>query len=98
VTLGNAGAPHTTLVALVVLFVAVVLIVGPSFGLLFALQGRQVLRHEGGEIALAAGGAGPRAAGRGDAAGRPGPGSRAAAFGLVAAGALARALTRRRGR
>jgi cytochrome d ubiquinol oxidase subunit II len=97
VTLSNAGAPHTTLVALVVLFVAVVLIVGPSFGLLFALQGRQVLRHEGGEIALAAGGAGPRAAGRGDAAGRPGPGSRAAAFALVAAGALARALTRRRG-
>jgi len=95
VTLSNAGAPHTTLVALVVLFVAVVLIVGPSFGLLLALQGRQVLRHEGGEIALAPGGAGPRAAGRGHAPGRPGPGSRAAAFGLVAIGALARALTRR---
>jgi cytochrome bd ubiquinol oxidase subunit II len=96
VTLSNAGAPHTTLVALVVLFVALVLIVGPSFGLLFALQGRQVLRHEGGEIALAPGGTGPRAAGPGDARGRPGPGSRAAAFGLVAVGALARALTRRR--
>jgi len=95
VTVSNAGAPHTTLVALVVLFVAVVLIVGPSFGLLFALQGRQVLRHEGGEIALAPGGAGPRAAGRGGAPGRPGAGSRAAAIGLVAAGALARALTRR---
>jgi len=95
VTLSNAGAPHTTLVALVVLFVAVVLIVGPSFGLLLALQGRQVLRHEGGEIALAPGGAGPRAAGRGHAPGRPGPGSRAAAFGLVAIGALARALTGR---
>jgi cytochrome d ubiquinol oxidase subunit II len=95
VTLSNAGAPHTTLVALVVLFVALVLIVGPSFGLLFALQGRQVLRHDGGEIALAPGGAGPRAAGPGDAPGRSGPGSRAVAFGLVAAGALARALTRR---
>jgi cytochrome bd ubiquinol oxidase subunit II len=93
VTLSNAGAPHTTLVALVVLFVAVVLIVGPSFGLLFALQGRQVLRHEGGEIALAGGGAG---LGPGDSPGRPGPASRAAAFGLVAAGALVRALIRRR--
>ena len=98
VTLSNAGAPHTTLVALVVLFVAVVLIVGPSFGLLFALQGRQVLRHEGGEIALAPGGPGPRAAGPGDAPARPGPASRAAALGLVAAGALARALWRRLGR
>jgi cytochrome d ubiquinol oxidase subunit II len=96
VTLSNAGAPHTTLVALVVLFVAVVLIVGPSFWLLFALQGRQVLRHEGGQIALAPGGAGPHAGGPGDAPGRPGPGSRAAALGLVAAGTLARALIRRR--
>ena len=98
VTLSSAGAPHATLVALVVLFAAVVLIVGPSFGLLFALRGRQVLRHEGGEIALVPGGAGPRAAGPGDAPGRPGPGSRAAAFGLVAVGALARALWRRVGR
>jgi cytochrome bd ubiquinol oxidase subunit II len=95
VTLSDAGAPHTTLVALVVLFVAVVLIVGPSFGLLFALQGRQVLQHEGGEIAVAPGGAGPRAAGPGATTRRPGPGSRAAAFGLVAVGALIRALTGR---
>jgi len=95
VTLSNAGAPHATLVALVVLFVAIVLIVGPSFGLLFALQGREALQHEGGEIALAPGGAGPRAAGPGDAPGWPRPGSRAVAFGLVAVGALARALIRR---
>jgi cytochrome d ubiquinol oxidase subunit II len=94
VTLSNAGAPHTTLVALVVLFVAAVLIVGPSFGLLFALQGRQVLQHEGGEIALPP----PRAAGPGDAPGRPGPASRAAAVGLVAVGAVIRALTRRQSR
>jgi cytochrome bd ubiquinol oxidase subunit II len=97
VTLSNAGAPHTTLVALVVLFVAVVLTVGPSFGLLFALQGRQVLRHEGGEIALAPGRPGPRAAGPGDSPGRAGPASRAAALGLVAVGALIRALWRRLG-
>jgi cytochrome d ubiquinol oxidase subunit II len=96
VTLSNAGAPHATLVALVVLFVAVVLIVGPSFALLFMLQGRQVLRADHG-VALAGGrpaGAGP--AGRPPGTpGRPGPGSRAAAIGLVAVTALARALGRR---
>jgi cytochrome d ubiquinol oxidase subunit II len=46
VTLSNAGAPHSTLVAIVVLFVAVVLIVGPSFGLLFSLQGRRILHAD----------------------------------------------------
>jgi cytochrome d ubiquinol oxidase subunit II len=45
VTLTNAGAPHATFVALVVLFVAVVLIIGPSFALLLSLHGRQVLHH-----------------------------------------------------
>jgi cytochrome bd ubiquinol oxidase subunit II len=40
VTLSNAGAPQSTLDAIVVLFVAAVLIVGPSFALLFSLQGR----------------------------------------------------------
>jgi cytochrome d ubiquinol oxidase subunit II len=39
VTLDNAGAPHATLVAIVVLFSAVALLVGPSFLLLFYLQG-----------------------------------------------------------
>jgi cytochrome d ubiquinol oxidase subunit II len=43
VTLSNAGAPRATLVAIVVLFVAAVLIVGPSFALLFSLQGRRLL-------------------------------------------------------
>ena len=38
VTLSNAGAPHATLAALVVLFAAVALLVGPSFLLLFYLQ------------------------------------------------------------
>jgi cytochrome bd ubiquinol oxidase subunit II len=51
VTLSNAGAPHATLVALVVLFVAVAVIIGPSFALLFSLQSRQALRHEAAEIA-----------------------------------------------
>jgi cytochrome d ubiquinol oxidase subunit II len=92
VTLSNAGAPHTTLVALVVLFVAVAVIVGPSFALLFALQGRQVLRHEGTGIAFA----GPAASGTGESPARAGRASRAAALGLVAAGARGRALTRRR--
>ena len=36
VTLTNAGAPHTTLVAIIWLFVAAVLLVGPAFALLFA--------------------------------------------------------------
>ena len=40
-TLGNAGAPADTLTAIVVLFVA---LIGPSFVLLLAVQGRQVLR------------------------------------------------------
>ena len=46
VTLSNAGAPHATLVAIVVLFVAAVLIVGPSFALLFSLQGRRLLHSD----------------------------------------------------
>ncbi len=103
VTLSNAGAPHETLVALVVLFVAAVLMVGPSFALLFALQGRQVLRHDHGGIALAGvtdGGPRSRARsgrGRPESPQRQSPGSRTAAIGLVAV-ALARALARRRGR
>jgi cytochrome d ubiquinol oxidase subunit II len=37
--LNNAGAPHATLVAIVALFSVVALLVGPSFALLFSLQG-----------------------------------------------------------
>ncbi len=100
VTLSNAGAPHTTLVALVVLFVAVVLIVGPSLALLFALQGRQVLRADHGAMALArvAGDGAHRPPAPPGRTGRTGRGSRAAALGLVAVGAVVRALGRRRGR
>jgi cytochrome d ubiquinol oxidase subunit II len=49
VTLSNAGAPHATQVALVVLFAVIVLLVGPSFALLFSLQSRQVLHGGDGE-------------------------------------------------
>jgi cytochrome d ubiquinol oxidase subunit II len=97
VTLSNAGAPHATLVALVVLFAAIVLLVGPSFALLFALQGRQILR-DGGELAPAAGlpgGALPPAGPPRGPAGRAGPGSRVVALGLIAAGAVIRVISRR---
>jgi cytochrome d ubiquinol oxidase subunit II len=57
VTLTNAGAPHATLVAIVALFVAAALLVGPSFALLFALHGRQVLT--GGEAEETGSPAGP---------------------------------------
>jgi cytochrome bd ubiquinol oxidase subunit II len=49
VTLSNAGAPHATLVALVVVFVAAVLLIGPSFAFLFYLHGRQVLQADHGQ-------------------------------------------------
>jgi hypothetical protein len=95
VTLSNAGAPHSTLVALVVLFAAVVALIGPSFWLLFALHGRQLLQGGEGLIAPAGGrtGAGSparprRSSGR---AGRAGRASRIVAIGLIAAGAVARA-------
>jgi cytochrome d ubiquinol oxidase subunit II len=43
VTVSNAGAPHATLVALVVLTGLVVAVIGPSFLLLYALQSRRSL-------------------------------------------------------
>ena len=43
VTLANAGAPHATLVALIAVFIAAVLLVGPSFALLFSMQSRRLL-------------------------------------------------------
>ena len=47
VTLTNAGAPQSTLVALVVLCAAITLLVGPPLLLLFGLQSRRLLT--GGE-------------------------------------------------
>jgi cytochrome d ubiquinol oxidase subunit II len=53
VTLSNAGAPNSTLVSLVVLFVLFVVVVGPAFVLLFSLQGRQALGSTGGGLTRA---------------------------------------------
>ena len=98
VTLSNAGASHATLVALVVLFVVVALLVGPSFALLFSLQHRTLLRSADGGIVLPAARAGPvqpsaaRPGPDGGSAGWPGRGT---VLGLVAVGALVRALARR---
>ncbi len=98
VTLTNAGAPHATLEALIVLFVVVVVLIGPSFALLFSLQSRQVLSAGDPGVALAAGPPGgtlPPVATQGGYSARAGGGTRAAALVLVAVGALIRALTRR---
>jgi cytochrome d ubiquinol oxidase subunit II len=43
VTLANAGAPDSTLAAIVVLFIVAAALIGPAFGLLYALQGRRML-------------------------------------------------------
>jgi cytochrome bd ubiquinol oxidase subunit II len=47
VTLSNAGAPHATLVVLVVVFIVALLLVVPSFALLFTLQSRRLLTAGG---------------------------------------------------
>jgi cytochrome d ubiquinol oxidase subunit II len=98
VTLSNAGAPDTTLAAIVVLFVVAVVIVGPSFALLFSLQGRRLLHTDDGGTVLATVPSRqplPPA----EPPGRPPPTAiRAAVLALVVADALVRALARRRGR
>ena len=53
-TLTGAGTPHATLVAIIWLSAAGTLIVGPSYALLFALQGRQVLQAGDEETDFAA--------------------------------------------
>jgi cytochrome d ubiquinol oxidase subunit II len=96
VTLSNAGAPHSTLVAIVVVFIAAVVLVGPSFVLLFSLQGRRLLHaDDDGTLLVTVPArqsqplAGPP--------GRPAPaGVRAAVVTLVLVDALVRALARRR--
>jgi cytochrome d ubiquinol oxidase subunit II len=101
VTLGNAGAPHSTLVAIVVIFVAGVLLVGPSFALLFSMQGRLLLRGGDGSTMLASDllDAKPPPASPGHQrgpSGKPGHGGWLTVLGLLAAGAIVRALERRR--
>jgi cytochrome d ubiquinol oxidase subunit II len=93
-TLSNAGAPRTTLVALVVLFIVAVLLIGPAFALLFSLQGRRLLAGEPGtlEAARPAGRALPPSAPpeqRQPPAGQS-PVIRAAVLTLIAVAALAR--------
>jgi cytochrome bd ubiquinol oxidase subunit II len=79
ITLSNAGAPHSTLVAVIVVFIAAVVLIGPSFALLFSLQGRRLLHSpEAGP-----GGDAPQAAPTGS--GRPSLAARIAVLGLVAA-------------
>jgi cytochrome bd ubiquinol oxidase subunit II len=98
VTLSNAGAPDDTLVALVILFIVAVALIGPSFVLLYILQGRRLLgAGEGGMVATAVpAGQGPRqTAPPGQSSAAPGPAARAAALTLVIVNALVR---RRRGR
>jgi len=102
VTLSNAGAPHATLVAIVVLFILLAVLVGPSFVLLFYLHGRRVLEHTAdGEIVAGTGLAGGAPPSAGTPPWQPPPrapesASRAVALGLVALGAIVRAFTRRR--
>jgi cytochrome d ubiquinol oxidase subunit II len=45
-TLTNGSAPHATLVAVLVVFGAAVVLVGPAFLFLFALEDRQLLGAE----------------------------------------------------
>jgi cytochrome bd ubiquinol oxidase subunit II len=52
-TLTNAGAPHTTFVAIIVLFAAVAVIIVPSFALLFWLHGKQLLGSDESSAVLA---------------------------------------------
>jgi cytochrome d ubiquinol oxidase subunit II len=110
VTLSNAGAPDATLVAIIVLFSVAVVVVGPSFALLFWLHGRRVLSPDDGGALSAAGAGGGIGGGvvggtlggtAALAAARPAaerPGGRTSLFGLVAVAALVRAAIRRRNR
>jgi cytochrome bd ubiquinol oxidase subunit II len=101
VTLTNAGAPHTTLVALIVVFIAAVLLVGPSFVLLFTLQGQRLLgagQHGTLQEVATAGDTAQAASARHQQSSRsdqPGPAIRAAVLGLAAIVAVIRRLRQR---
>jgi cytochrome d ubiquinol oxidase subunit II len=99
VTLSNAGAPHTTMVALVSLFIVVVLLIGPSVALLFSLHGRRLLHagDAGALSAVAAAGTQPPAGASRQQPGRQHPAVTGnTVLGLVAVAALVRAALRRR--
>jgi cytochrome d ubiquinol oxidase subunit II len=110
VTLSNAGAPESTMVALIVVFIIAVVLVGPSFALLYMLQGRRLLgagEHGALAAAVPAGyqGRPPAAAPGRPAAGRhrpqpperghAGQATRAVALGAVAIAVVIRRFRRR---
>jgi cytochrome bd ubiquinol oxidase subunit II len=87
VTLSGAGAPDATLVAIIWLFGIVVVLVGPSFALLFVLQGRRMLHHAAeGPVATARAGATAGASAR---AGASAPASASARAGASASASAA---------
>jgi cytochrome bd ubiquinol oxidase subunit II len=96
VTLTNAGATQATFVALVVVAIAAVILVVPSFALLFSLQGRRMLG--GGEQGTPPAADSRRDTGLPSAAhsgppppnDRPGAATRGVALGLVAIATVAR--------
>jgi cytochrome d ubiquinol oxidase subunit II len=101
VTLSNAGAPPTTMDAVIVVFIAAVVLLVPSFALLFTLQGRRLLgggEHGALPAAVPAGyqgrpTAGPRREPRAEP-GRAGPGTWAAVA-VVTIAAIVRRLRQR---
>ncbi len=96
VTLTNAGATQATYVALVVVAIAAVILVVPSFALLYSLQGRRMLGGDEQGTPPTAGS--PRYTGLPSAAHsgppspnhRPGSATRGVVLGLVAIDAIAR--------
>jgi cytochrome bd ubiquinol oxidase subunit II len=91
VTLSNAGAPDATLVALVILFVVAVLLIGPSFALLYTMQNRRLLGagEPGGPAGLAARRTGPSASPPLPSTARH-AGTRAAVLAVIILNAIAR--------
>jgi cytochrome bd ubiquinol oxidase subunit II len=102
VTLANAGAPHATLVALIAVFTAAVLLVGPSFALLFSLQSRRLLspgEHGTLSVAVAADHTGQPPAAHHHQRPSPdrhrGPATRGAVLGTIVIAAVIRRLRHR---
>ena len=88
VTLANAGAPPATMVAIIAIFIAAVLLVGPSFALLFSLQSRRLLgAGEQGALTAATPAGRPR---RPSPNGHPGPTARSATLGMIAIAVIRR--------
>jgi cytochrome d ubiquinol oxidase subunit II len=98
VTLSNAGAPNSTLAAIVVLFVVAVVLVGPSFALLYSLQGRRLLHADDAGAVLATAPPHQAQPPTGSPPTAASPRVRAAVLALVVVDAFVRALARRRGR